>query len=128
MTFAVLAAYLATILMTLYKVLFHHIQAGLRQQMQDKAKAGELRVVNGAEAQKPAKRRRWDVAGGAEEGAAPAPKKKSSWDAAEAATPSNSRWDETPGRPKGKSHIKIQAAISLKKRSISLLILLGVPS
>ncbi|KAK3725630.1 hypothetical protein RRG08_043047 [Elysia crispata] len=75
--------------------------AGLRQQMQDKAKAGELRVVNGAEAQKPAKRRRWDVAGGAEEGAAPAPKKKSSWDAAEAATPSNSRWDETPGRPKG---------------------------
>ncbi|RUS90026.1 hypothetical protein EGW08_002213 [Elysia chlorotica] len=75
--------------------------AGLRQQMQDKAKAGELRVVNGAEAQKPAKRRRWDVAGGAEDSAAPATKKKSSWDAAEATTPSNSRWDETPGRPKG---------------------------
>ena len=70
--------------------------------MQDKAKAGDLRVVNnGAEAQKPAKRRRWDVAGAAEDGAAPAAKKKSSWDAAEATTPSNSRWDETPGRAKG---------------------------
>ncbi|GFN90690.1 splicing factor 3b subunit 1-like [Plakobranchus ocellatus] len=76
--------------------------AGLRQQMQDKAKAGELRVVsNGAEAQKPAKRRRWDQAGGAEDAATPVAKKKSSWDAAEAATPSNSRWDETPGRHKG---------------------------
>jgi len=80
------------------------LQAGLRQQMQEKAKAGELHSVNGSsasDAQKQAgKRRRWDQA--ADTGASAA-KKKSSWDAAEstAPTPSNSRWDETPGRPKG---------------------------
>lgn len=66
--------------------------------MQEKAKAGELKVVNGSDAQKQtSKRRRWDQAGGEEVAA----KKKSSWDAAEATTPSNSRWDETPGRAKG---------------------------
>ncbi|XP_076460472.1 splicing factor 3B subunit 1-like isoform X1 [Babylonia areolata] len=79
-------------------------QVGLRQQMQEKAKAGDLHVVSGsgaADSQKAAgKRRRWDQT--ADTGA-PAAKKKSSWDAAETAapTPSNSRWDETPGRPKG---------------------------
>lgn len=68
--------------------------------MQEKAKAGDLRVVNGSDAQKQtAKRRRWDQAGGDE---APSKKKSSSWDAAEATTPSNSRWDETPGKAKGK--------------------------
>ncbi|BFY96994.1 hypothetical protein BsWGS_00033 [Bradybaena similaris] len=73
-------------------------QADLRRKMQEKAKAGDLRVVNGSDAQKqPSKRRRWDQAGGED---VPA-KKKSSWDAAEASTPSMSRWDETPGRAKG---------------------------
>ena len=78
---------------------------GLRQQMQEKAKAGELHVVSGssaADAQKQAgKRRRWDQA--ADSGASAAKKKSSSWDAAESTvpTPSHSRWDETPGRPKG---------------------------
>lgn len=73
--------------------------------MQEKARAGELHVVNGSsasEAQKQAnKRRRWDQPSG--EAAAPPPAKKktsSSWDAAESA-PTPSRWDETPGRPKG---------------------------
>lgn len=81
-------------------------QIGLRQQMQEKARAGELHVVNGSsasEAQKQAgKRRRWDQAAG-ESSAQPAKKKASSWDAAETSvpTPSHSRWDETPGRPKG---------------------------
>ena len=71
--------------------------------MQEKAKAGELRAVNGSDAQQKqaSKRRRWDQAGGDD---VPAKKKSSSWDAAEAATPSNSRWDETPGRPKGELH------------------------
>lgn len=67
--------------------------------MHDKAKAGDLRVVNGSEAQKkPSKRGRWDQAGGEVPAKKPA---KSSWDAAEASTPSMSRWDETPGRAKG---------------------------
>ena len=69
--------------------------------MHDKAKAGELKVVNGSDAaqKEPKKRRRWDQAGADD---TPAAKKKSSWDAMEAAaTPSNSRWEETPGRAKG---------------------------
>jgi splicing factor 3B subunit 1 len=53
-----------------------------------------LKVVPNAE--KPSKRRRWDQPGTAEE---PAPKKKSSWDYAEAATPAApGLWDQTPGR------------------------------
>ena len=73
--------------------------------MAEKAKAGDLHVTNGSSASDAAKqdkkRRRWDQASDA---GASAPKKKSSWDAAEstAPTPSHSRWDETPGRPKGK--------------------------
>ena len=72
--------------------------------MQEKAKAGELHSVNGSSAsdalKQAGKRRRWDQS--ADSGASAA-KKKSSWDAAESTvpTPSNSRWDETPGRPKG---------------------------
>ncbi|XP_041365145.1 splicing factor 3B subunit 1-like isoform X3 [Gigantopelta aegis] len=78
-------------------------QAGLRKQMSEKAKAGELRAVNGAggdSSQKvpERKRKRWDMS---KQDEAPAKKKSSSWDAAEAGTPSNSRWDETPGRSKG---------------------------
>ncbi|XP_067649690.1 splicing factor 3B subunit 1-like isoform X2 [Haliotis asinina] len=78
-------------------------QAGLRQQMHEKAKAGELRAVNGAGGdaghKQPTKRKRWDQSSAQED--APTKKKTSSWDAAEAVTPSNSRWDETPGRAKG---------------------------
>lgn len=80
----------------------------LQQQMVEKAKAGDLRVVNGSQASGDApqkakeqtaaekKKRRWDQT--AED--TPSTKKaKSSWEHAE--TPSNSRWDETPGRSKG---------------------------
>ncbi|ESP03174.1 hypothetical protein LOTGIDRAFT_199416 [Lottia gigantea] len=79
-------------------------QAGLRKQMTEKAKTGDLQpIANGnKESQKkvPAKRRRWDQSAGGDE--TPAKKKSSTWDAAEAGgTPSNSRWDETPGRSKG---------------------------
>lgn len=71
--------------------------------MHEKAKAGELRAVNGAGGdaghKQPTKRKRWDQSSAQED--APTKKKTSSWDAAEAITPSNSRWDETPGRAKG---------------------------
>lgn len=64
--------------------------------MREKAKDGTLKVQNGsAESAAQKKRRgRWDQT--AEETPA---KKKSTWD--EAATPSQQRWDETPGRSKG---------------------------
>jgi splicing factor 3B subunit 1 len=70
--------------------------------MSEKAKSGDLKVVNGAKESdsKPSKRRRWDQA--AED--TPTEKKKkssSSWEAVESATPSQNRWDETPGRAKG---------------------------
>ena len=75
--------------------------------MVEKAKSGDLHVVNGssgdASSQKvqqsaqEKKKRRWDQASDD----TPAKKSKSStaWEGAE--TPSNTRWDETPGRPKG---------------------------
>ncbi|CAH1789138.1 unnamed protein product [Owenia fusiformis] len=73
-------------------------QIGLRQQMTEKAKAGDLKATNGT-AEAPKKRRRWDQAA---DDATPVKQKKSSWDAAEGSTtPSNTRWDETPGRRKG---------------------------
>ena len=66
--------------------------------MREKAKDGTLRAVNGAggEPAQPKKRpRRWDQT------AEDAPtKKKSTWDD-ESATPSQTRWDTTPGRAKG---------------------------
>uniref|UniRef100_A0A8C5G6N1 Splicing factor 3B subunit 1 domain-containing protein n=1 Tax=Gouania willdenowi TaxID=441366 RepID=A0A8C5G6N1_GOUWI len=64
----------------------------IRLQLVEKAKAGDLKAVNGsAAAQAAAKRkRRWDqTTPGHTPGHTPAH------------TPSNSRWDETPGRPKG---------------------------
>ncbi|KAK2144433.1 hypothetical protein LSH36_757g00005 [Paralvinella palmiformis] len=70
-------------------------------QLQEKAKEGTLKkVVNGSQSTAAAqakKRRRWDQT--AED--TPSKMKKSSWDAAESATPSNTLWDETPGRAKG---------------------------
>ncbi|XP_038045230.1 splicing factor 3B subunit 1-like isoform X2 [Patiria miniata] len=77
-------------------------QAGLRLQMQDKAKKGELEVQTTKTASKPVKRRRWDQVGEETPGATPK-KKTSTWEQAEqqASTPSISRWDETPGRAKG---------------------------
>ncbi|XP_009697156.1 PREDICTED: splicing factor 3B subunit 1-like, partial [Cariama cristata] len=73
----------------------------IRQQLAEKAKAGELKVVNGAASQPPSKRkRRWDQTADQTPGATP--KKLSSWDQAE--TPGHTpslRWDETPGRAKG---------------------------
>ncbi|XP_064185668.1 splicing factor 3B subunit 1 isoform X3 [Anguilla rostrata] len=94
----------------------------IRQQLAEKAKAGELKVVNGSAASQAAaaaaaakRKRRWDqtadqtpTSGTPSSGT---PKKVSSWDQADASvetpghtpghTPSNSRWDETPGRAKG---------------------------
>ncbi|KAM9037161.1 splicing factor 3B subunit 1 isoform X2 [Monodelphis domestica] len=73
----------------------------IRQQLAEKAKAGELKVVNGASSQPPSKRkRRWDQTADQTPGATP--KKLSNWDQAE--TPGHTpslRWDETPGRAKG---------------------------
>uniref|UniRef100_G1DGG0 Splicing factor 3B subunit 1 n=2 Tax=Capra hircus TaxID=9925 RepID=G1DGG0_CAPHI len=73
-----------------------------RQQLAEKAKAGELKVVNGAAASPPPpkRRRRWDQTADQTPGATP--KKLSSWEQAETPgrTPSL-RWDETPGRAKG---------------------------
>ncbi|XP_021367519.1 splicing factor 3B subunit 1-like isoform X2 [Mizuhopecten yessoensis] len=79
----------------------------LHQQMVEKAKSGELRVQNGSSGDSGAKvqqaapqekkKRRWDQASDD----TPAKKSKSTWDKEEATTPSNSRWDETPGRAKG---------------------------
>ncbi|XP_060636999.1 splicing factor 3B subunit 1 isoform X1 [Anolis sagrei] len=73
----------------------------IRQQLAEKAKAGELKVVNGASSQPPSKRkRRWDQT--ADQTPGTTPKKLSSWDQAE--TPGHTpslRWDETPGRAKG---------------------------
>lgn len=58
-------------------------QREIRQQLAEKAKAGELKVVNGAAAsQPPSKRkRRWDQTADQTPGATP--KKLSSWDQAE---------------------------------------------
>ncbi|XP_034002369.1 splicing factor 3B subunit 1 isoform X1 [Trematomus bernacchii] len=90
----------------------------IRQQMVEKAKAGELKVVNGSAASQAAaaakRKRRWDQTAD-QTPTNTTPKKVSSWDQADnsaetpghtpghtpAHTPSNSRWDETPGRPKG---------------------------
>lgn len=72
--------------------------------MVEKAKKGELNVVNGSgDKAQPApekKKRRWDQA--AEDTPTAAKKTKASWDDEQGAiTPSNSRWDATPGRGKG---------------------------
>jgi splicing factor 3B subunit 1 len=61
-------------------------------------KEGSLKSVNGSSGDaQPKKRKRWDQAAEPESSVS----KKSSWDVAEANTPSNSHWDETPGRAKG---------------------------
>jgi len=60
--------------------------------MKTKAKEGTLKTVNGSsESQPPAKRRRWDVPTTAEPEKSGAPKSKTSWDAVEGNTPSQSR-------------------------------------
>ncbi|XP_072037887.1 splicing factor 3B subunit 1-like isoform X2 [Amphiura filiformis] len=83
-------------------------EVNYRQQMQERVKKGELRVQQ--QPAKAVKRRRWDQMGGdtpstpagpGGEGATPKKAKGTSWDQAEANTPSISRWDETPGRTKG---------------------------
>ena len=67
------------------------LQKGLREQMRDKAKAGDLKSVNGASAAQKVtekKKRRWDQPAGGDEPS----KKKSSWDQAETGgTPSHVR-------------------------------------
>ncbi|KAM9304761.1 splicing factor 3B subunit 1 [Gastrophryne carolinensis] len=78
----------------------------IHQQLAEKAKSGDLKVVNGssssAASQPPSKRkRRWDQT--ADQTPGSTPKKMSSWDQAEV-TPGHTpslRWDETPGRAKG---------------------------
>ena len=82
-------------------IFLQFLQRDYEQQKMEKARDGSLKAVNGnAEAAPQKKKRRWDQT--AED--TPASKKKASgtsWETAEASTPSNSRWDETPGRPKG---------------------------
>ncbi|XP_073414258.1 splicing factor 3B subunit 1 isoform X2 [Dendrobates tinctorius] len=75
----------------------------IHQQLAEKAKSGDLKVVSGSNAsssQPPSKRkRRWDQT---DQTPGSTPKKVSSWDQAE--TPGHTpslRWDETPGRAKG---------------------------
>ncbi|XP_051937790.1 splicing factor 3B subunit 1 isoform X1 [Hippocampus zosterae] len=92
----------------------------IRLQLAEKAKSGDLKVVNGSAASQAAaaaaaaaaakRKRRWDQTAD-QTPTNSTPKKMSSWDQADANaetpghtpahTPSNSRWDETPGRPKG---------------------------
>ncbi|TKS67867.1 Splicing factor 3B subunit 1 [Collichthys lucidus] len=84
----------------------------IRLQLAEKAKAGDLKAVNGSAASQAAtkRKRRWDQTAD-QTPSNSTPKKMSSWDQADstaetpghtpAHTPSNSRWDETPGRPKG---------------------------
>ncbi|XP_071812328.1 splicing factor 3B subunit 1-like isoform X2 [Apostichopus japonicus] len=80
-------------------------QNDYRQQMQERSKDGTLQAQ--PESQPPvkqaSKRSRWDQSGAGDEtpGATPSKKRASGWDQEEATTPSISRWDETPGRPKG---------------------------
>ncbi|XP_068101053.1 splicing factor 3B subunit 1 isoform X1 [Hyperolius riggenbachi] len=79
----------------------------IHQQLAEKARSGDLKMVNGSSAsapsQPPSKRkRRWDQT--ADQTPGSTPKKMSSWDQAEVTpghTPSSLRWDETPGRAKG---------------------------
>jgi len=78
------------------------LQKALIEQMKSKAKEGTLKTVNGSVgSQAPAKRRRWDVSSVGPADETPHKQAKSSWDAVEAHTPSQSRWDDTPGRAKG---------------------------
>ncbi|KAK2561380.1 Splicing factor 3B subunit 1 [Acropora cervicornis] len=78
-------------------------QAEIFRHVRDQAASGELQKTKEAAAAAAAKperkRRRWDQQASGEE--TPVKKKSSSWDQAEISTPSASRWDETPGRPKG---------------------------
>ena len=95
------------------------LQKAYEEQIREKAKDGTLKVSNGsqpsagdASSAAPKKRpRRWDQT--ADETPA---KKKSSWDDAEVGTPSNSRWDATPGRKGSETPSKY------KYNSISILI------
>ena len=77
--------YICTIasLSKIFSVHLNVFQREIRQQLAEKAKAGELKVVNGAAAsQPPSKRkRRWDQTADQTPGATP--KKLSSWDQAE---------------------------------------------
>uniref|UniRef100_W5M8F5 Splicing factor 3B subunit 1 n=1 Tax=Lepisosteus oculatus TaxID=7918 RepID=W5M8F5_LEPOC len=82
----------------------------IRQQLAEKAKSGDLKAVNGSAASQAAakRKRRWDQTADQTPGSASTtPKKASSWDQADTAsetpghTPSQSRWDETPGRARG---------------------------
>nr|XP_058964441.1 splicing factor 3B subunit 1-like [Pocillopora verrucosa]XP_058966473.1 splicing factor 3B subunit 1-like [Pocillopora verrucosa] len=78
----------------------HREQAQIFHDIRNQAASGELQKAQPAAASKPErKRRRWDQQASGDE--TPAKKKSSSWDQAEMATPSASRWDETPGRTKG---------------------------
>uniref|UniRef100_A0A8D3E442 Splicing factor 3b subunit 1 n=1 Tax=Scophthalmus maximus TaxID=52904 RepID=A0A8D3E442_SCOMX len=84
----------------------------IRLQLAEKAKSGDLKVVNGSAAAQAAaaaaatkRKRRWDQTADQQTPSNTTPKKMSSWDQADTRhtpghTPSNSRWDETPGRPK----------------------------
>uniref|UniRef100_A0AAQ4RX93 Splicing factor 3B subunit 1 n=1 Tax=Gasterosteus aculeatus aculeatus TaxID=481459 RepID=A0AAQ4RX93_GASAC len=71
----------------------------IRLQMVEKAKAGDLKVVNGSAASAAAakRKRRWDQTADSSNNCRPGHTPGHT----PAHTPSNSRWDETPGRAKG---------------------------
>ncbi|KRZ79897.1 Splicing factor 3B subunit 1, partial [Trichinella papuae] len=79
----------------------------IRKEMAEKAKAGELQVLNSESGKSASKRRRWDITEtptAAVADSTPAASvlpsveknKLHSWEMAEAPTPSIARWDETP--------------------------------
>ncbi|XP_035688999.1 splicing factor 3B subunit 1 isoform X1 [Branchiostoma floridae] len=78
-------------------------ERAVREEILQKQKTGDLQVNKVVEEKpKATKRRRWDQTGDETPSATPK-KKMSSWDQADTPshTPAQTRWDETPGRPKG---------------------------
>ncbi|XP_039260143.2 splicing factor 3B subunit 1-like [Styela clava] len=79
----------------------------IRSKISEKLKSGDVHVNGNAKAVQPnaapaqrERKRRWDATPTPD-----APKKRMTWDQADASTPGHAptplRWDETPGRPKG---------------------------
>lgn len=70
------------------KIHLYFFQKMMREQMREKAKTGELKIVDTGPKQKigEKKKRRWDQAAGGDD--TPAKKKATTWDQAEVGTPS----------------------------------------
>ena len=87
----------------------------MREQMRDKAKSGDLKVVAGSEPKQKIgekKKRRWDqAAGGGDD--TPAKKKASTWDQAEVGTPSNVSMGS-----KARFHVEVSTRIGIRNTQI----------